>query len=227
MTDMERAFTGGRTLYDERGFRGRVGFGRRPAVLNIDLANAWTREGHAFSCLNMDQVLKQCNALNTVARANGVPVLYTTTAYDVIDPGRPSDMGLWHKKIPTTLLRVGSPDVEIDERVAPRDGDLVITKKRASAFHGTNLASMLAANGIDTVIVTGVTASGCVRHTAEDCISEGFRPIVVREAVSDRLADAVAWNLFDIDAKFGDVEPVDAVLDYLGSVAGSVPADAR
>lgn len=215
MRDLERAFTGGRTLYDERGFRGRVGYGRTPAVLHIDLANAWTQQGKAFSCLNMDQVLRHCAALNAVARAGGVPVLYTTTAFDVTDPGQPSDMGLWHRKIPAHLLRAGSHDVEIDDRVAPHASDLVITKKRASAFHGTNLASMLTANGIDTVIITGVTAAGCVRHTAEDCISEGFRPIVVREAVSDRVADAIEWNLFDIDAKFGDVESLDAVLGYL------------
>lgn len=215
MTMLERAFAGGSALYDERGFRGRVGFGHSSAILHIDLANAWTQPGGAFSCLNMDHVLEHCARINTAARAKGVLVLYTTTAFDVTDPNRPSDMGLWHRKIPVHLLRTGTSDVEIDSRVAPQDGDIVITKKRASAFHGTNLTSMLTANGIDTVVITGVTAAGCVRHTAEDCISEGFRPIVVREAVSDRVAEAIQWNLFDIDAKFGDVEPIDTVLDYL------------
>ncbi|MDP6390388.1 MAG: isochorismatase family protein, partial [Alphaproteobacteria bacterium] len=91
----------------------------------------------------------------------------------------------------------------------------VIVKKAASAFHGTNLAAYLQALGVDTVIVTGVTMSACVRNTVEDAIAGGFRPIVVRECVGDRILGAVEWNLFDIDAKFGDVESLDTVLDYL------------
>jgi N-carbamoylsarcosine amidase len=94
----------------------------------------------------------------------------------------------------------------------------VLVKKRASGFHGTPLAGYLNAHGVDTVIVTGVTMAGCVRHTTEDAIAEGFRPIVVREAVGDRVPGVVEWNLFDIDAKFGDVEPLERVLDYLGSI---------
>jgi N-carbamoylsarcosine amidase len=78
---------------------------------------------------------------------------------------------------------------------------------------------MLRAAAVDTVIVTGVTMAGCVRHTVEDAIGLGFRPIVVRECVGDRVAGAVEWNLFDIDAKFGDVEPLETVLDYLAGVA--------
>ena len=92
------------------------------------------------------------------------------------------------------------------------------TKKRASAFPGTNLQQFLTVNRIDTEIVTGVTAAGCVRHTVEDAIAEGFRPIVVREAVGDRVAGVVEWNLFDIDAKFGDVEPLADVLAYLDAL---------
>jgi len=78
-------------------------------------------------------------------------------------------------------------------------------KKRASAFHGTHLSSMLKAMNVDTVVATGVTASCCVRHSVEDAIAEGFRPIVPRECVGDCVAGVIAWNLFDIDAKFGDV----------------------
>jgi N-carbamoylsarcosine amidase len=99
--------------------------------------------------------------------------------------------------------------------------ELVIEKKRASGFHGTYLAGFLRAHGVDTVIITGVTMAGCVRHTTEDAIAEGFRPIVVREAVGDRVPGVTEWNLFDIDAKFGDVEPLDKVLKYLeGCAAG-------
>lgn len=127
-------------------------------------------------------------------------------------------MGLWVSKIPLELLEESSEAVKIDSRTAPEPGELVIIKKRASAFPGTNLQQFLTANRIDTIIVTGVTAAGCVRHTVEDAIAEGFRPIVVREAVGDRVAGTVAWNLFDMGSKFGGVEPLSNVLDYLNKL---------
>jgi nicotinamidase-related amidase len=204
-------------IYQSRGFQRRVGFGARPALVHIDLANAWTRPGHAFSCDGMDTIIPAVQALNEAGRAKGIPVVYTTTAYADVD-GPSSDMGLWVHKIPVELLRLGSDDVQIDDRIAPAPGELVIVKKRASGFHGTHLSSYLNAHGVDTVIVTGVTMAGCVRHTTEDAIAEGFRPIVVREAVGDRVPGVVEWNLFDIDAKFGDVEPLDRVLEYLGEI---------
>ncbi len=130
-------------------------------------------------------------------------------------------MGLWHHKIPVEVLRLGTDAVQIDDRIAPEAGEHVIVKKFASAFHGTNLAHMLRSAGVDTVIITGVTMAGCVRHTTEDALGSGFRPIVVRECVGDRVAGVVEWNLFDIDAKFGDVEPLATVLDYLAGVAAA------
>jgi nicotinamidase-related amidase len=214
---LELVFAADSTIYQQRGFQRRIGFGQRPALINIDLANAWTRPGHAFSCDGMDVVIPAVQALNAAARESGIPIIYTTTAYEVVD-GPNSDMGLWNRKIPLEALRVGSEDVAIDERIAPRDGELVVVKKRASALHGTNVSSYLTAHGVDTVILTGVTMAGCVRHTAEDAIAEGFRPIVVREAVGDRVPGVVQWNLFDIDAKFGDVESLDVVLDYLSGL---------
>lgn len=221
-TDLDRlldeTFTRDSAEYAERGFQRRVGYGKRPAIIHIDMANAWTRPDHAFTCEKMDTIIPACQRLNNAARAKGVPVVYTTTAYEVTEPGKPSDMGLWVNKIPVELLSEGSDAVQIDSRIAPEPGELVITKKRASAFPGTNLQQFLTVNRIDTVIVTGVTAAGCVRHTVEDAIAEGFRPIVVREAVGDRVAGVVAWNLFDIDAKFGDVEPLTSVLDYLDNL---------
>jgi N-carbamoylsarcosine amidase len=127
-------------------------------------------------------------------------------------------MGLWGRKIPVELLEAGTEAVEIDSRIAPAPGEQVIVKKRASGFHGTHLTSYLNAHGVDTVILTGVTMCGCVRHSCEDAIAEGFRPIVVREAVGDRVPGVVEWNLFDIDAKFGDVEPLANVLAYLAGI---------
>lgn len=214
---LQQIFDADTGIYQERGFQRRVGFGKRPALVHIDLANAWTRPGNAFTCDGMDTIIPAVQQLNHVGRAKGIPVIYTSTAYDDVE-GPNSDMGLWVRKIPTEHLKVGTEAVAIDDRVAPQDGEMVIIKKRASGFHGTNLSSYLNAQGVDTVIVTGVTMAGCVRHTVEDAIAEGFRPIVVREAVGDRVPGVVEWNLFDIDSKFGDVEPLERVLAYLEGI---------
>jgi len=211
-------------IYQRRGFQRRVGFGRRPALIHIDLANAWTRPGHAFSCDGMDVIIPAVQRLNDAARAKQIPIVYTTTAY-AVTAGPNTDMGIWHHKIPVEQLKLGSPEVAIDERIAPLDGEQVIVKKRASAFHGTYLAGFLKANGVDTVVITGVTMAGCVRHTTEDAIAEGFRPIVVREAVGDRVPGVVEWNLFDIDSKFGDVEPLDRVVSYLDELTPAAADD--
>lgn len=214
---LERIFAADSEIYEGRGFQRRVGFGERPALIHIDLANAWTRPGNAFTCDGMDVIIPAVQRLNDAGRAKGIPIVYTTTAYEVTD-GPNTDMGIWHRKIPVEVLKLGTDAVAIDERIAPEPGELVIAKKCASAFHGTPLSSFLTAHGVDTVILTGVTMAGCVRHSCEDAIAEGFRPIVVREAVGDRVPGVVEWNLFDIDAKFGDVEPLERVLEYLAGI---------
>ncbi len=200
---LDVVFRANSQIYAERGFQRRVGFGRRPALLVIDLANAWTRPGHAFSCTGMETIIPANQALLEAFRARSLPVIFTTTAYQSTE-GPNADTGLWAAKIPLETLAAGSDWTEIDDRLAPQPGELVIVKKNASAFNGTSLSNYL-------------TACACVRHSIEDAISGGFRPIAVREGIGDRIAGAVEWNLFDIDAKFGDVEPLDRVLDYLKS----------
>ncbi len=93
-------------------------------------------------------------------------------------------------------------------------------KKRASSFSGTPLAGYLRSCGVDTILVTGVTATACVRTTICDGLAEGFRTIAVKECIGDRVPGAVAWNLYDIDAKFADVETVDTCVNYLNSIRG-------
>lgn len=211
---LDKVFAADTALYQNRGFQRRIGWGKKPALVNIDLANAWTREGNAFTCEGMDTILPATQEVLAAFRARGLPIVFTTTAYDIVE-GEHTDMGLWGKKIPAEVLRAGSEAVEIDERLERRDDEMLIVKKQASAFRGTNLNSYLNACGVDTIVVTGTTASACVRATVEDAIADGFRPIVVRECIGDRIAGAVEWNLYDIDAKFGDVEPLQAVLDHL------------
>jgi N-carbamoylsarcosine amidase len=223
---LETIFSADSELYRNRGFMRRVGFGERPALVNIDLANAWTRPDNPFTCDGMDVIIPGVQRLLAAARTKSIPVVFTTTAYAVTD-GPNTDMGLWHHKIPVEVLELGTDAVAIDERIAPAPREHVIVKKFASAFHGTYLADFLRAAGADTVIVTGVTMAGCVRHTVEDAIGLGFRPIVVRECVGDRVAGAIEWNLFDIDAKFGDVEALEDVLDYLERVVPFTARDAE
>jgi N-carbamoylsarcosine amidase len=211
---LDKLFAADSSLYQERGFQRRIGWGKKPALVNIDLANAWTREDHAFTCVGMDAVIPAVQQVLAAFRAKGLPIIFTTTAYDIIE-GEHSDMGLWGKKIPAEELRAGSDAVQIDDRLERRADEMLIVKKQASAFRGTNLNSYLNACGVDTVVVTGATASACVRATVEDAIADGFRPIIVRECIGDRIAGAVEWNLYDMDAKFGDVESLDTVLEHM------------
>ena len=174
---LETIFAADSEFYRDRGFQRRVGYGTRPALLVIDMANAWTRPGYAFTCDGMDTIIPATRSLLAAAREKRIPVVFTTTAYQ--DPTGPrSDTGLWHLKIPTETLLEGSEAAGIDDRLAPQPGEQVIVKKRASAFHGTYLAGYLRSQRVDTVIITGVTMAGCVRHSTEDAIADGFRPIV-------------------------------------------------
>lgn len=218
---LEEAFRVATKLYQLRGFQRRIGFGRKPALVNVDLANAWTRPGNPFTCEDIDdQIIPGVQRLLEACRANNHLVVHVTTCYQITDRKNPhTDMGLWHHKIPVEAVDQSKPELwAIDSRIAPVEGEHVLIKKQASAFHGTYLASYLHAAGIDTILVTGVTATACVRQTICDGLADGFRPIAVKECIGDRIPGAVDWNLFDIDAKFGDVESVDRCVDYLNTV---------
>lgn len=226
---LNRAFEQASALYRTRGFQRRVGFGSRPALINVDLANAWTRPGNPFTCEGIDdRIIPGVQALLAACRRNGHPVVHVTTCYQVTDRNNPlTDMGLWHNKIPVEAVPESKPEMwAIDSRIEPVEGEQVLIKKRASAFHGTYLAGFLRAAGVDTILVTGVTASACVRETLCDGIADGFRTIAVKECIGDRVPGAVAWNLFDIDAKFADVESVDRCVAYLDEV-GKLPIAAE
>lgn len=228
---LQAAFDASTALYRERGFQRRVGFGRRPALVSVDLANAWTRPGNPFTCdqekMNTE-IIPGMQKLLKAFRARGLPVVHVTTAYEITDMDAPfTDMGLWHKKIPVEVVDLKQSELwAIDSRIAPVEGEYTLLKKRASAFHGTELAGILRANNVDTILVTGVTACACVRQTVCDGLADGFRPIAVRECIGDRVPGAVAWNLFDIDAKFGDVHSVDECVSYI-DLLGDIRAAAE
>lgn len=221
---LQEAFDIATRLYRERGFQRRIGFGKRPALISVDLANAWTRPGNPFTCdqEKMDnEIIPSMQRLLEACRARGHPVVHVTTAFEIVDDEAAfTDMGIWNSKIPASILDMSNKELwAIDSRIAPRAGEYTMLKKRASAFHGTELAGILRANNVDTILVTGVTASCCVRQTICDGIAEGFRPIAVKEAIGDRIPGAIAWNLFDIEAKFGDVCGTDECVEYLGKVS--------
>ena len=198
-------------IYLEQQFGGRVGFGRRPAVLVVDFFYGCTDPAYLGGG-SVGKAVDRTAALLPAARAAGAPIFYTVTQY------RPdaADVGLFGVKVPLLkLLQEGSKAVEIDSRVAPSPEDHVIVKKMASAFFGTPLQGLLTALGRDTVIVTGCTTSGCVRATAVDACSSGYRVIVPRECVGDRAPGPHEASLFDMDAKYADVVGLEEVLRYL------------
>jgi len=198
-------------FYKQRGFAQRVGFGERPALLIVDFINAFTDLSSPLAS-NLDAAVEATRRLLDMARKKRLPIFFTTVGYD---EGF-EDAGVFIKKVPSlSVLRSGSPMVEIDERLKPEPGEHVIVKKYASAFFGTSLWSTLTAQRVDTVLITGCTTSGCVRASAVDACQTGFHTIVVEEAVGDRAVGPHEANLFDIDAKYGDVVSLETALEYL------------
>tara|TARA_B100001559_G_C16469972_1_gene608455 strand:+ start:855 stop:1556 length:702 start_codon:yes stop_codon:yes gene_type:complete len=221
---LEEAFAASTKLYEERGFKRRIGFGKRPALISVDLANAWTRPGNPFTCdqEKMDnEIIPGMIKLLDAFREKNFPIVHVTTAYQITDRENPNtDMGLWHRKIPMEAVDLKNKDLwQIDSRISPKEDEYVLLKKRASSFSGTPLAGYLRSCNIDTILVTGVTATACVRTTICDGLSAGFRTIAVKECIGDRVPGAVAWNLYDIDSKFADVETVDTCVDYLSKLS--------
>jgi nicotinamidase-related amidase len=197
------------------GFHGRAGFGRRPALIVIDMNVGFTDPESPLVC-DLEDVVEAIGRLLEEARRAELPVVYTTVAFD---EGARKTAAAFIDKIPALLtLEAGSRWVEIDPRLAPAPGEPVLTKLFASAFFGTALGSMLASEGCDSLIVTGASTSGCVRATAVDAIQHGYRPVVPREAVGDRDPAAHEANLHDIDAKYGDVVSLDETLARIAEI---------
>ena len=198
------------------GFGGRGGFGQRPALLVVDMTLGFTHPKSPLGS-DLDGPVEAIRKLLEAARGAEIPVVFTTVAY------RESDKltaAAFIDKVPALLtLEAGSRWAEIDPRISPRETEPVLNKLFASGFFGTGLSSALTAAGVDTLIVTGATTSGCVRATAVDALQYGFRPVVPREAVGDRNPDAHEANLYDVDAKYGDVVSVEETLKYLEEVS--------
>ena len=193
-------------------FDGRLGFGKKSAVLVIDFINAYTTEGSALYAAPVVGAVEEAGELIALAREKRVPVIYTRVLYNK----NGLDGGIFVQKVPVLLKMVeGEPLAEIVPSLTPQAQDVVIVKQYASAFFGTSLSAMLTSMGVDTIILTGCSTSGCIRASAVDGMQYGFRVIVPRECVGDRHAAPHEANLFDIDSKYGDVVSKDVVMQYL------------
>jgi maleamate amidohydrolase len=208
-----------REIYSRSGIGSRVGIGDHPAVLVVDLQYGFTDPSTPLGG-DLDEVVAATDALLAVARRNAFPVAFTAVAFHETQLERTT----WLHKMPGLRSLVsGTHECEIDRRVAPIADEPVFEKQAASAFFGTSLVSYLVGAGVDTVVVTGCVTSGCVRASVVDAISWGFRTIVPEECVGDRAPGPHAWNLFDMDSKYADVEPLEDVITALESTLTATP----
>ncbi|MBP6853045.1 MAG: isochorismatase family protein [Rhodoferax sp.] len=200
--------------------RKRFGFGKKPALINIDLQKAYTCVGEFATAYETDP--KQLEYVNTLAaefRSRGFPVVWTYVAY--MESGE--DAGVWGTRTntPDSLqnIKVGSRRAEFDDRlVIDRQRDIILNKRMASAFFETNLGSIFTFHGVDTVVVTGGSTSGCVRATAVDSLQRSFRTIVPEECVADKHEGPHFANLYDMALKYADVLSIEETMAQLRNV---------
>ncbi len=200
--------------------------GRSPALLVIDMQRGYVspepkpwgvplpKEIHDLT----EQAVLYTQRLTEVARASGIPVIYTGTRY--LPDG--SDCGIRAEKFPylRQYMREGLPWPEIDDRLAPQPGEPVVWKKVASGFFATYLVPILVHKGVDTCIIAGTATSGCVRAAAVDAVACNFRPVVVEEAVCDKSLWAHKASLFDIWRYIGTVAPYADIAEWMRERAG-------
>lgn len=209
-------------FFKSKGFGLRMGFGERPALIVVDMVKAFTNPDLPLGA-DLDAEIAAIRPLLDVAHERGIPVIFSTVMYEDHDL---KDAGIWALKQKGAMtLKKGTGLSAVDERLDFTERDSFLLKKYASCFFGTDLVPRLMAHGVDTLIITGCTTSGCVRATAVDSVQNGFRPMIVREAVGDRSDAAHEQSLFDLDAKYGDVVSLADTLDYLKAIGHNAPAD--
>jgi maleamate amidohydrolase len=217
---MEQSNKTARELFQEikaNPTRKRFGFGRKPALINIDLQNSYTAVGEFVTAYETDpRQMEYVNQLADLFRAKNCPVVWTYVAY--MDSGE--DAGVWGTRTntPDSLqnIKVGSRRAEFDSRLRiDHKRDIIINKRMASAFFETNLGSLFTFHRIDTLVVTGGSTSGCVRATVVDSLSRSFRTIVPEECVADKHESPHFANLYDMAIKYADVVPVAEVAVFM------------
>jgi nicotinamidase-related amidase len=211
-----------RRIYEEARLGQSIPLGTRPAILVVDFSCGFTDPAYEAGSELTAEVEATARLLDA-ARAQGVPVIFTTIAFE--PSGK--DGGLWLKKFPAlTQLQLGDRTEEIDPRLGRRADETIVHKKGASAFFGTNLTAILVSQGVDTIVLCGATTSGCIRATAVDLMQNGFPTLVPRECVGDRARAPHDANLFDIQAKYADVVSVEDAIAYVTGVPSRAEATA-
>lgn len=207
-------------IYERARLGQSVTLGTRPAVLVVDFSRGFTDPESTMGS-DLTREVEATNRILAAAREKEIPVIFTTIGFE----SNLKDGSLWLEKAPGLAeLQIGGKWVEIDPRLGRREEEVVILKKGASAFFGTNLPSILVSQNVDTIVLCGATTSGCIRATAIDLLHYGYPTLVPRECVGDRAQGPHEANLVDIQAKYADVVPIDDALSYLESVAGKVGA---
>ena len=186
------------------------GLGNRPALLIVDIIKGFTDPDCALGS-DADDVVEANRKLLATFRAKSLPVFFTTVGYNDDEQAR-----VFRDRLPALeLLKPGTPWIEVDPRLAPAPGEQVLEKQWASGFFKTSLDESLRSLGVDSLVITGLTTSGCVRATVLDGLQYDFRVVVPTEAVGDRNPDAHRANLFDMNAKYADVLDLETVLNQL------------
>ena len=202
-------------IYARQGLGHQSGFGRKPALLVVDFVNGFN-DPAMFGGGNISAAIERTRVLLAHARQLPLPVVFTRVVY--AEDG--SDAGVFCLKAPgLRQLTPASPASQVVPQLAPLAGEQVISKTQPSAFFGTGLAQWLKDRGIDTVLVTGCTTSGCVRASVVDAMSHNFRVIVVTDAVGDRAIGPHEANLFDMGQKYADLLTVNEVMARLSTPA--------
>lgn len=196
-----------------RAYGNRIGFGKKPALILIDFVEAYF-DPDCELYAGVEDTLASALRIRDNARENGIPVIYTNVVYQAggIDGGR-----FFQKARPLRNFIAGNPMGAWPKGLTVGDNELVVSKQYPSAFFGTSLASTLTTLGVDTLVHTGLTTSGCVRATCVDCCSHGFIPIIAHEAVGDRHSAPHEANLFDMNAKYADVVSEQDVIEYFNN----------
>lgn len=199
--------------YADAGLQGSLQPGAAPALIVVDPAEAYTDPACPLYA-GVEDAVEQMKAVLAAARAAGIPVVITRVQHD--PTGR--DGGIFVRKVPALKwFAPESPYSGYIPGLEPVDGDIEIVKQYPSAFANTSLAATLAALRVDTLIITGLTTSGCIRATATDAMQSGFLPFVVGDAVGDRQEEPHRANLFDIQAKIGEVVSTEHALELIGA----------
>ena len=207
-------------VYARQGFGQRLGLGRSPALLVVDFTNGFA-DPAMFGGGNIRDAIEATRSVLEACRRHRLPIVFTRIVY--AEDG--SDAGLWCRKAPRLReLTEAAPASHVVAELAPLPGERIVTKIQASAFFATDLAAWLVHQGIDTVVVTGCTTSGCVRATVVDSMSRNFRPIVLGDCVGDRAIGPHEANLFDMGQKYADLMTASGFLEALDSVPATAAA---